>query len=155
MKTFFTRFFVTLGVIFLLIIIAGGYFFVTDPYELKPLIFSTSNFSVSNADAETDASTEAGATSVANAQPRRAETAGSETETDTGVTQSAGGDFTLSNQQQQALQAIGVDPATVSTSISAEQEACFVGVLGADRVAEIKAGAVPDVFDLVRAEQCL
>lgn len=51
MKKFFNIFFVTLGVIFLIIILAGIVFVITDPFNLKPLIFggestqSTSNTS--------------------------------------------------------------------------------------------------------------
>jgi len=41
MKKFFTVFFVTLGVIFFVLLLIGGYFFVTDPLNLKPIIFGT------------------------------------------------------------------------------------------------------------------
>ena len=40
---------------------------------------------------------------------------------------------------------MGIDPKTVPTKISPEQEACFSTVIGAERVAEIKAGE-PFVF---------
>ena len=39
MKKFFNIFFVTLGVIFLIIILASIVFVITDPFNLKPLIF--------------------------------------------------------------------------------------------------------------------
>ncbi len=39
MKKFFTIFFVTLGVIFSIIILMGLLFYITDPLNLKPLIF--------------------------------------------------------------------------------------------------------------------
>ena len=38
MKKFFQIFFITLGVIFSLLIVAGVYFYVADPYEIKPLL---------------------------------------------------------------------------------------------------------------------
>ncbi len=39
MKKFFNVFFVTLGVIFSIIILIGIFFVITDPFNLKPLIF--------------------------------------------------------------------------------------------------------------------
>jgi hypothetical protein len=39
MKKFFTAFFVILGVIFFILILAGAYMFVFDPYQIKPLFF--------------------------------------------------------------------------------------------------------------------
>lgn len=41
MKRFLNIFFVTLGVVFFIVIIIAGYFFITDPLNLKPLIFDT------------------------------------------------------------------------------------------------------------------
>lgn len=41
MKKFLNIFFVTLGVIFFILILIGAYFYVTDPLNLKPLIFGT------------------------------------------------------------------------------------------------------------------
>jgi len=42
MKSITTQFFVTLGVIFLILMVVGGYLFITDPYGLKPLLFGGS-----------------------------------------------------------------------------------------------------------------
>ncbi|NCS98985.1 hypothetical protein GW764_02245 [Candidatus Parcubacteria bacterium] len=39
MKKFLNIFFVTLGVIFFIIILVAAYFYITDPLNLKPLIF--------------------------------------------------------------------------------------------------------------------
>jgi len=47
MKKFLNIFFVTLGVIFLILILAGAYFFVTDPLDLKPVFFGSDPESVS------------------------------------------------------------------------------------------------------------
>lgn len=41
MWKFLNALFVTLGVIFLVIIIIGIYFYITDPFNLKPLIFGS------------------------------------------------------------------------------------------------------------------
>ena len=130
MKKILTRFFVTLGIIFFVSILVGVYFFITDPYNLKPLIFGTGqkNTSVENVD-----------TSV---------------EAETSPTAGVGG-FQLSDAQRQALASFGIDPATVPTSISAEQEACFNGVLGTSRVAEIKAGDSPSALEFFKAKSCI
>lgn len=61
----------------------------------------------------------------------------------------------LSSEQEKALESFGVDPATVPTSITPEQEACFNAKLGESRVAEIKAGATPTVEDYFKAKDCL
>lgn len=130
MKKILTRFFVTLGIVFFVSILVGVYFFITDPYNLKPLIFGTEqkNTSVENVD-----------TSV---------------EAETSSTASTGG-FQLSDTQRHTLESFGIDPSTVPTSISAEQEACFNEVLGTSRVAEIKAGDTPNALEFVKAKSCI
>lgn len=60
----------------------------------------------------------------------------------------------LSSSQADALNSFGIDPSVVS-SITPEQEACFVASLGDARVAEIKAGATPTAGDLLKAKSCL
>lgn len=63
--------------------------------------------------------------------------------------------FTLSTDQKQALSSFGIDPASAPSSISVEQEACLVAVLGLERVEEIKAGAAPSAADFFQANNCL
>ena len=41
MKKIFTIFFVTLGVIFFCLLLAGTWFYLTDPLNLKPLLFGS------------------------------------------------------------------------------------------------------------------
>lgn len=135
MKNIATQLFVTLGIVFLILLLVGIYFFVTDPYGLKPLIFGGSAPMQSTSAPASDTSNDAGA--------------GTSTE------QTASGGFTLSNAQVEALIALGIDPAAVPSSISPEQEACFVGVLGDARVEEIKAGAVPSAFEFLKAKSCI
>lgn len=127
MKSIFTQVFVTFGVIFLILMLIGVYLFVTDPYGLKPLLFGVTVPAQNNS--------------------------ASNSNTQTG--QDASGGFQLSNAQVQALISLGIDPSAVPSSISAEQEACFVGVLGEARVGEIKAGAVPNAFEFLKAKSCL
>lgn len=61
----------------------------------------------------------------------------------------------LSTDQEKLLDSLGIDPATVPTSITPAQEACAVSALGADRVNEIKAGASPTLSDYLKAKDCL
>lgn len=140
MKHIATQIFVTLGVIFLILILIGVYFFVTDPYGLKPLIFGgsvpTQSTSVS-AQSESENTSENSDGSASDEEEA-----------------SAGG-FELSDAQVEALISLGIDPASVPSSISAEQEACFVSALGEERVAEIRVGAVPSALELLKAESCI
>jgi|SRR3989344_7551852 len=63
--------------------------------------------------------------------------------------------FSLSDAQKSALQAFGIDVSTIPSYITPEQEACFVASLGADRVAQIKGGAVPNAIDFFKAKSCI
>lgn len=133
MKTFLTKIFLGLGVIFFILILIGTYFFITDPYNLKPLLFGSP---VKTQTTKTDTT----------------ETKTSDTATATGATT---GGFQLSAEQKQALVAFGIDPATVPSSISPAQETCFINVLGNARVSEIKAGAVPSALEFFKAKSCI
>ena len=140
MKKILNTFFVTLGIIFFVLIIMGAYFFVTDPYNLKPLIFGTGpTVPVTAVTKASDAVTAPKANDAA---------------TETAPASNTGG-FSLSGPQKQALVGLGIDPAAVPTIISPEQETCFVTALGAPRVAEIKAGAVPNALEFAKAKSCI
>jgi hypothetical protein len=138
MKPVITQIFVTLGAIFLILILIGVYFFVTDPYNLKPLIFGSGPTK----------------SQFTNTNTPKPNTGSESSTTDTSAGAGTSG-FQLSDAQKQALIDLGIDPASVPSTISAEQEACFVSVLGAARVAEIKAGAVPSTIELLRAKSCI
>jgi len=141
MKQFLVHVLAFLGAIFLLVIIALIYFFITDPYNIKPLLFgsgATPSFQTTNDTSDTSSGE----------QPDG--TAPSET-TDASAT----GGFALSEAQKQALVSVGIDPSAVPDSISAEQEACFVSTLGESRVAEIKTGAVPNALEFLKAKGCI
>jgi len=114
--------FVTLGVIFFLIIIAGVYFYATDPLDLKPLFLGN------------DTTQSATATPTAH---------------------STSTNPLLNESQAQALESFGIDPAQVPSTITPEQEACFIEILGEARVEEIKAGASPTATEFFRARGCL
>lgn len=140
MKNILTQIFVVLGVLFTLLILAGIYFYIIDPYNIKPLIIDSE---------------------VLNVQPpnqpkQNTSTATQETNS---TAQNPGkvveGGFQLSNAQKQALVGLGIDPTKVPSSITAAQETCFIGTLGEARVVEIKAGAVPNAVEFLKAKSCI
>lgn len=118
MKKVLTVFFVTLGVIFFILILGGVYFFVADPLELRPLLFG--------APSETETAAPAGDRNPA-----------------------------LSEEQERALDTVGIDPASVPSEFTDEQVQCFEAILGAERVSEIKAGASPTPTEYFKARGCL
>ncbi len=61
----------------------------------------------------------------------------------------------LSDTQEKTLETFGVDPASIPSSITPEQEACFTAILGAPRVAEIKAGSSPTATEYFKAKSCI
>ena len=61
----------------------------------------------------------------------------------------------LNAAQEKTLETLGVDPASVPSSITPAQEKCFVSVLGASRVVEIKAGDTPSATEYFKAKGCL
>ena len=123
MKKFFAVFFVTLGVIFSIIILVVAYLFIADPFKIKPLLFGSK------------------------------QNIGTSTKSSTGTQTTSG----LSDSQKKALEAVGVNTATLPSpsSITPAQEACFIEKLGAARVAEIKAGATPTAIEIFTAKACI
>lgn len=131
MKKFFTRFFVTLGVIFFFLLCGAGYLWFADPFEVRPLIdlmFGNTPSVASEAVTEAD---------------------GEE------VQATADKNPALNATQERALEVVGIDPANVPTTITPEQEACFVEKLGSARVEEIKAGGTPSATEIFTARSCI
>lgn len=60
----------------------------------------------------------------------------------------------LSTEQEKLLESMGVDTATLPTSITPAQEQCAIDALGADRVNAIKAGSAPTLSDYLKAQGC-
>ncbi len=56
--------------------------------------------------------------------------------------------------QAEALEEAGLDIGMFA-DLSAEQEACFEAQLGADRVDEIKGGAMPSMTEIAAGAECL
>jgi len=132
MKKFFTIFFVTLGIIFFLIICAGVYLYVADPFEIRPLIDGLRMTSEQTEQTtETTDTPEQTATNTTDKNPL------------------------LSASQEQALEKVGIDPAALPTEISPEMEACAYQKLGEKRAEELKNGAAPTINDYFAARSCL
>ncbi|OGG86050.1 hypothetical protein A2392_01115 [Candidatus Kaiserbacteria bacterium RIFOXYB1_FULL_46_14] len=61
----------------------------------------------------------------------------------------------LSPTQEKTLETFGIDPASVPSSITPEQEACFIEILGEARVTEIKNGDSPTMTEYLKAKACI
>ena len=122
MKKFLQIFFITLGVIFFLLILGGAYLYITDPYGIKPIIKSLTDQPAKTGIQTTGASTDKNPL--------------------------------LSPTQEKALEKIGIDPATLPSTITPAMEACFYQKLGAARANEIKNGAQPTASDYFTARAC-
>lgn len=135
MKKVLTIFFVTLGIIFFLLLLAGAYLYVVDPLNLKPLLFGANPPAGQSVGTQTPA-------------------ADSDTSSEPAAEQSETGSA-LSPEQQAALETVGINPDSLPSEISPEQEACFTTILGAERVAQIQAGDVPTMSEFYQARSCL
>ncbi len=130
MKSNSDQIFTVLGIALVLLLLVGLYMVVAGPDDV-PTTTTTSVNDGTPAGARTPAETSATPAPVV-----------------------AGG-FTLSQAQVDALVALGINPEAVPDSISAEQELCFIEALGDARVAEIKAGAVPNAVEFMEAQACI
>lgn len=124
---------VAFGVIMIILMVVAAYYFMSDPYSPREnsVVLQSATTTVTSTQSTTD-------------------TSASST-----IAGEVAGGFALSSAQVEALVSLGIDPADVPSSISAEQEECFVEALGEDRVEEIKAGAVPNALEFMRARSCI
>lgn len=129
MKKFFTVFFVTLGVLFLALVLVLAYLFVFDPLQLKPLFMGN-----------------AGSDSIT--------TSATSAATPTVPEETSSSDSRLSPAQAAALESVGIAPAAVPTFTEVQLQ-CFVTILGQARVDEIKAGATPSATEFFKAKSCI
>lgn len=134
MKRFFSIFFITLGVIFFVIILAGIFFFITDPLNIKPFIFNQE---------KNEKSVEIG---VDEGKDKINDLSGMINEDK---------NPSLSPTQEKALETIGVPPENIPSSFTPEQVSCFEKILGQERVAEIKAGDTPTATEFYKAKECI
>lgn len=153
MYTLIRGFFVTLGIIFFCGIVTGSYFIIADPYNIRPmvqLLWKASHSSVttvgqptSDTPVTTDVTAHSSSSVVSESQ---SSSGAAEAEVVPAITVNAA--------QAEALKSIGLDPSFIST-ITPAQESCFVTILGAARVASIKAGAVPSASEFFSVRSCL
>jgi hypothetical protein len=61
----------------------------------------------------------------------------------------------LTPSQRSVLAALGIDEASLPKTLTPELEACFVAAIGEDRVAAIKAGGTPSMYEGIKAMSCL
>jgi hypothetical protein len=129
MLSFIRGFFCFLGFIFFLLLCAGAYLWFADPFGMRPMLDAL-----------------IGDTAVVS------------TTISDNVSERVGGEDkhpALNAAQERTLEMIGIDPAALPTSITPEQEECFIAKLGEARVAEIQAGASPTATDIFTARSCI
>ena len=137
MKTFLkvlNYFFTVLGVIFFFILIFALYFFITDPFNLRPLFSSLSISPSEVMEVVGGVKNDAGA--VVN----------------DGSTSS---NPLLNAEQEKVLKSIGIDPETLPTEVTPELEDCLVEKVGKKRAEEIAKGSEPTALDILKASSCL
>jgi len=137
-------FFVSMGITFTLLLCGVAYLFIADPFHIRSIItLLLSSSPAVHAVFPTEAPASARPTTVV--ASTTVPVATTSTVTAVGPT----------SAQREALQAVGIDPQTVVSKITPTQLACFMSVLGAARVAEIKGGAVPSAAEFIRVRSCL
>lgn len=119
--------FIVLGVIFLLLLLGIGYLWIADPFNLKAL----TGESISP-------------TAVIKALNN-----------DNIEIDNIDKNPLLSEIQEAQLESIGVDPASLPTTITAEMQACFIEKLGSQRANEIIQGSAPTTMDFLKANDCI
>jgi hypothetical protein len=128
-KRIIQSFFLTLGVIFFVLLLGLAYLWFADPFELKPLYYALTAPKSTNAT--------------------------STPSDDLTSTPKAGNNPLLTPTQEKTLQMIGVDPSTLPTTITPQMETCFTQTLGQARMLEIKQGSAPTITDFMQAKSCL
>ena len=76
------------------------------------------------------------------------------TATTTTTTTATSTPFVLNNAQKQALIKLGISSSSIPATITMTQETCFINALGAPRVIEIKAGALPAAIEFAKVKGC-
>jgi len=135
-------FFAVLGVIFFLLLSGIAYLVIADPFNVRPLF----NVLSSSAERQID-------------PPSLQLDAGpADTSIDAagvGASETVDSHPLLNESQEAVLEAVGIDPASLPSSVSTEQEQCFLRILGAARVSEIAEGAAPSASELFAVAECL
>jgi len=133
MKKSLTVLFVTLGVVFVILLLVGAGFYAGmfgfggsyTPKTTKTPVTTSSNTTNGNS-----------STTVPNTQAQNIP-------------------ITLSDAQKAALRGLGIDPNTIPSSITPTQATCFEEKLGTARFTEIRAGSSPSPMDFLKAKSCI
>ncbi len=139
--------FAVLGMVFFGLLLALAYVVVADPFNLSPVVDVLWQ-SGTTAPKDTVSGTDV-------APPAASPSVKADATDPNGASASTPAAAGLSAEQTAALKTVGVDPNTLPTTISPDQEACFIGILGASRVAEIKSGATPTATEFFAARGCI
>lgn len=139
MKTILNRFFVTLGVIFFMLICSGVYLWYRDVYGVRTIV----SFLVSSSHSAVQEVTKQVSTMPGVPLP---------------VTDSSSATTIVtkpSSAQVDAAKAAGVSPSLLPSVFTTAQVECFTTILGTERVTAIKGGSVPSKDEIVRVSPCL
>ena len=130
-----------MGVIFTVLLCGLGYIVVADPFHVRPLLTLLLQPAKS-------AATETVTTDTPVSEPTTGASSTAASPVATPVREPT-------SAQREALQSVGINPDSAISNITPTQMACFVGILGSVRVAEIKAGAVPTSAEFFSVRSCL
>lgn len=61
----------------------------------------------------------------------------------------------FTEEQEETLRSIGVEPASLPLSIAPHQEECAIEALGKEKVEQIKKGNLPSLSDYFKIKHCL
>lgn len=138
-KKILIGFFASLGVIFFCILVGLAYLIIADPFNLRPMVSLLLQ-------TQAEQSESSGGTII------KDELRGVPVPTgESNISVESATNISVTSEQSKAMESVGLSP----NSISADQEACFVGILGQARVDEVKAGAVPSASEFFSARECL
>ena len=129
--------FVTLGVLFFIIILIVIYLITVDPFGIKPLLGNLGISPSSVVDMLADKKIEPTATTIP---------------TTSGNTVKK---YLITPEQEKTLKSMGIDTAKLPTQITPALEDCFTQKLGAQRASEIKNGSAITPVDFLKASMCV
>ncbi len=121
-------FFVVLGVIFFIILIALTYIWIADPLNLKPLM----------------------PTGISPISAIKVITGNAELKID-----NIDKNPLLNEEQEAQLEALGIEPSDLPSEITPEMGKCFTEKLGEQRANQIIQGDSPTSADFLKARSCL
>jgi hypothetical protein len=121
-------FFVTLGVIFFVILIGIMYIWIADPFNIRSFI--PNNISPIEVIKSTIKSNDV-------------------------IIDNIDKNPLLSEEQEAQLEALNINPSDLPSEITPEMEECFIKQLGTQRTNEIIQGAQPGINDFLKSRSCL